>query len=184
MEQTLTLVEKTAFLKSVPVLSKVPTEALAQLASRARELHIAAGEAIFKEGEPNRGTFLVLDGTVELRRGRALVRVMEAGAAFGELFARDGEPHVYSASAIVHAHVLNITLDDMFEDMHDFPEFGVGMVKTLAFRNHELVERLLELEQMLAKFHEALQRAGAEIPSLSDSIQGQVAPTDFHEREL
>ena len=75
MADTLTLVERTAFLKSLRVLSSIPLEALAELAGRAREIHCEPGDVVFREGDPNRGTFFVVDGLLEQRRGRALLAV-------------------------------------------------------------------------------------------------------------
>lgn len=162
MEETLTLIEKTAFLSQLPVLASVPTEALAQLASQAREQHHDAGDTLFKEGENNRGVILVVDGLVELRKGRALVRMMGPGQTFGELFSREGEGHVYSAIATTHTHVLAISLDNVFDAMLDYPEFAVGMVRGLSMRNDELIQRLLGLETILGRFHAQLRAAGIE----------------------
>lgn len=162
MQETLTLIEKTAFLSTLPVLASVPTEALAQLGSQAREIHFDAGDALFSEGDPNTGVVLVVDGLIELRKGRALVRMLGTGQTFGELFARDGEGHVYTAVATQHTHILKISLDNVFDAMLDFPEFAVGMVRGLAIRNDELIRRLLGLEEMLGRFHAQLRAAGIE----------------------
>ncbi len=174
MKETLTLIEKTAVLKSAPMLSAVPTEALAEIASRAHEQHYDAGDPVHREGEPNRGAFMVLDGAVELRRGRALVRMITTGQAFGELFLSEGEPHRFSAIASTHTHLLNITAEDTFEAMFDHPEFAVGMVRSIARRNLELVERLLELETLLSRFHAALREAGIEPPGVREA---ELAPS-------
>ena len=53
MEDTLTVIEKTAFLKGTELFASIPTEVLAQLAARGRELHFDAGQTIFVEGEPH-----------------------------------------------------------------------------------------------------------------------------------
>lgn len=176
MEETLTLIEKTAFLSTLPVLSAVPTEALAQLAAQTRERHLDAGDFLFREGDANTGAVVVVDGHIELRRGRSLLRVMSPGQAFGELFSKDGAPHVFSAIAIEHAHVLTITIDDVFDGMLDFPEFAVGMVVGIARRNRELMERLLELENVLGRFHERLKAAGLEPPEAPSPTVGGAAP--------
>jgi len=162
VQESLTLIEKTAFLSQLPVLASVPTEALAQLASQAREKHLDAGDALFNEGDRNSGVVLVVDGLVELRKGRALVRMIGAGQTFGELFTRDGEGHVYTAIATTHSHVLRISIDNVFDAMLDFPEFAVGMVRGLAIRNDELIQRLLGLENLLGRFHAQLRAAGIE----------------------
>lgn len=175
MIETLTLIEKTALLSQLPVLSSVPTEALAQLGSQAREIHYDAGDAIFTEGEENTGVVMVVDGLVELRKGRALVRMLGPGQTFGELFSRDGEGHVYTAVASQHTHVLKISLDNVFDAMLDFPEFAIGVVRGLSIRNDELIQRLLSLEDLLGRFHAQLRAAGIEpAADLEHESQGLV----------
>jgi CRP-like cAMP-binding protein len=166
MDQTLSLIEKTAFLKSVPVLSTIPTEPLAEVASRAHEFHYDSGAAVFKEGDPNRGTFIVVDGMLELRRGAAVVRVLGRGMAFGELWLRENEPHQYTLLALEHTHVLNITRDDVLEAMLEYPEFGVGMARAFALRIHELTSRILDLESTITTLYGALRQHGIDPPEL------------------
>jgi hypothetical protein len=50
----------------------------------------------------------------------------------------------------------------VFDAMLDFPEFAVGMVRGLAIRNDELIQRLLGLEGLLGRFHAQLRAAGIE----------------------
>jgi CRP-like cAMP-binding protein len=169
-EPLLTLVEKTAFLKSVPVLSAIPTEPLAELASRAREVVADPGEVLFRVGDPNQGAYLVLQGMLQLRRGDAVVRVLGAGMAFGELWRSDGAPHEYEMIAIETTHALNFTSDDVFEAMHEYPEFGVAMVQAFALRVHEVTSRVLDLENVIARLTEELHRHGIELPELPATL--------------
>jgi CRP-like cAMP-binding protein len=158
MKETLTLVEKTAFMKGIEALSTIPTEALAELAGRAREIHYDAGDRIFTEGESNRGTFLVVEGIVMLRIGGAVVRVARPGMAFGELFLAEGEPHKMTADVVEHTHVLNITTDDIFDAMSDYPEFGASIVRGMSRQMLTLNQRIVELERLLSRFHDARRR--------------------------
>lgn len=188
MRETLTLIEKTAFLSQLPALAGVPTEALAQLGSQAQEIHYDAGAPLFAEGDPNTGVVLVVDGLVELRKGKSLVRMLGPGQTFGELFAKQGEGHVYTAVASLHTHVLKISLDNVFDAMLEYPEFAVGMVRGLATRNDELIQRLLALEDLLARFHQQLRDAGieptAELAHLTEGLIPQRAQgLDAPERE-
>jgi CRP-like cAMP-binding protein len=176
MDDTLTLIEKTAFLKSVDLLASIPTEALAQLASRAQEVHCDPGDVLFAEGEANRGTFLVVDGLIELRKGAALVRMLREQMVFGELFLDHDEPHQYTAVASQHSHVLNLQSQDVVEGMLDFPEFGVAVARSLALRSHRLTGRVLELEQLLDRFHAALKKAGIEPPVADEGPDGPPPP--------
>src|SRR5436309_3070015 len=134
MADTLTLVERTAFLKSMRMLSSIPLEALAELAGRAREIHCEPGDVVFREGDPNRGTFFVVDGLLEQRRGRALLAVFRPGSAIGELWLEEGEPHESRLVALQSSHLLNIDREDVREGLLEYPEFGAALVDALWVR--------------------------------------------------
>ncbi|HYM82089.1 MAG TPA: cyclic nucleotide-binding domain-containing protein [Candidatus Limnocylindria bacterium] len=165
MEETLTLMEKTAILKSAELFAHMPTEALAELASRSRELHFEAGRTVFKEGDANRGAFLIVEGRVEIYKGRALDDIRIVGQGFGELALGEGEPHHFTAAAAEHTHVLNISNETLFDAILDFPEMGVAMVRTASARLTQLAQRVHDLEGQIAHLNATLQRAGVEAPT-------------------
>jgi CRP/FNR family transcriptional regulator, cyclic AMP receptor protein len=150
MTETLTLIEKTVCMKSTEVFAAIPTEPLAQLASRACEVHVDRGETVFREGDDDQGVFIVVGGVVELRKGDVVVRLLRSGTVHGELFLQEGGTHQYAAVAREDAHVLNLGRDEVFDALLEYPEFGVAMVRDLALRHHKLTERVVELEQQLA----------------------------------
>jgi len=164
MAETLTLIEKTAFLKGLPGASTIPTEAIAELASRATEVHGEPGQVLFREGEPDHGSFVVIDGSLELRKGSALVLVLKRGMSVGELWHGEGEPHGYTLIAVEPSHVLNLTREDTLDAMLDYPELGVEMLRTLGQRFHELASRVIELEATNARLRDALRAAGVTPP--------------------
>jgi CRP/FNR family cyclic AMP-dependent transcriptional regulator len=165
LEETLTLIEKTAFLKTTDLFATVPTEMLAQLAARAREMHFDAGQTIFREGDINSGAYLIVDGLVEIRKGRALDGVRGPGSGFGELALGEGEPHSFSAVANHHTHVLNVSNETLFDTMLDYPEVGVAMVRVLAKRVTEIAQRVHDLEGQVAHLAATLKRSGVETPA-------------------
>lgn len=147
--ETLTLIEKTVHLKSSEVFHAIPTEPLAQLAARANELLLDGGQTVFREGDADQGVFIVIEGTIELRKGDAVVRVLQRGTVHGELFLQESESHQYTAIAREDTRVLNLGRNDVFDALLEYPEFGMAMVQDLALRHHKLAERVLELEQQL-----------------------------------
>lgn len=165
MKETLTLIEKTAILKSSALLGHIPTEALAQLAARGRELHFDAGSTIFREGDANRGTFLIVEGMVEMRKGRALDSMRRSGQGFGELGLLEGEPHEFTAIATEHTHALNISNEDFFDAILDYPEVGLAMVRGLSKRLAEMAQRIHDLEGQVAHLSSTIQGAGLDVPS-------------------
>ena len=146
---TLTLVEKTMFLKSVELLASVPTEALAQIAARSTEVRANAGQVVFREGEENQGAFIVVEGLLELERARKVIRVLKPGMAHGELFLSEHEPHNYTAIARQDSLLLNLRRSDVIDALLEYPEFGLAMVQDLALRHHKLTQRMIELEAEL-----------------------------------
>ncbi len=164
VDAILTLVEKTALLKAFPVFAQVPTEALAQLAARAREIHYDAGAAVIREGEPNRGTLLVVEGQLEVRKGGQFARLLGPGMGFGQLELLEGEPHTLSVTALEHAHVISLSIDDMLENIMDFPEVGLALIRLLATRIQELLDRTIALHEEVARLVAALKRAGVPLP--------------------
>jgi CRP/FNR family transcriptional regulator len=167
MQEMLALIEKTAILKAAPLFSHLPTEAVAELAARAQEMHFDVGKTIFHEGDANRGAFMVVDGRVEIYKGRALDAVHMAGDGFGELALREGEPHQFTAIAVEHTHVLNISNETFFDTMLDYPEVAVAMVRALSERLTELAQRVHELEGKMAHLNATLRQAGVETPTYS-----------------
>ena len=147
---TLTLIEKTVHMKSSDVFRAIPTEPLAQLAARAKEVMLDRGETVFREGDDDQGVFIVIEGVVELRKGNAVVRVLRSGTVHGELFLKESGAHQYTAVVREDARVLNLGRNDVFDAFLEYPEFGIAMVQDLALRHHTLTERVSELEKQLA----------------------------------
>jgi len=162
MRETLTLIERTAILKTSELLSSIPTEALARLAARGRETHVDAGEVIFREGQPNRGAFLVVEGLVEIRKGRALVSMRQSGDTFGELALNEGEPHEFTAIATNHTHILSVSNEDLFDTILDYPEVGLELLRGFARRLSELAQRIHHLEGHVAHLSSSLKSAGVQ----------------------
>ncbi len=175
MTETLTLIEKTAFLKSIPMLSTIPTESLADVAARAREIHCDPGQVIYQEGDPNHGAYLVVSGLLEMRKGRASVRTVSPGMSIGELWLAEGEPHQYTLASLDHSHVLHVGREEVEEAILEYPEFGLAMVRMLSHRTHELITRVLDLEQLVARMHDAMGKAGVDPPPPPASAMGERA---------
>jgi CRP-like cAMP-binding protein len=162
---TLTVIERTAFLKGTELFASIPTEVLAQLASRVHEMRVEAGKDIFREGEPNSGAYMVVEGLVEIRKGRALDGVRTPGQGFGELALEEGEPHAFGALATEDSLLLCVSNESLFDTMMDYPEVAVGMVRSMGKRVTELGQRVHDLEGQIAHLAATLRTSGIETPT-------------------
>lgn len=149
--ETMTLIEKTVFLSTVEVLQGVPTEALAQLAARATEVRVDRGRTIFEETDEDQGTFIVVEGQVELRKATTVIRRLREGQSHGELFLHENETHQYTGIAVEDSHLLNLKRSEVVEAVLEYPEFGLAMVQDLSLRLHRLTVRVMELETELKR---------------------------------
>jgi CRP-like cAMP-binding protein len=90
-----------AILARTPVFTGLPGRLLGRLAVQLFEKAYAAGEVVFREGDPGKGLFVVLDGEIEVVRetgqGDQRVATFGPGTAFGELALIDDLPRSATA---------------------------------------------------------------------------------------
>jgi CRP/FNR family transcriptional regulator len=119
---------------------------------------VPEGEILFQTGDPYRGFYVVLEGTVQIYRlndeGRMLVlHVIEAGESFAEvpLFQRkEGQPgagHTYPATAepLEDSVLLFIPEEAFLSFVTDHPHTCLSMMGELAGRLRTAVRRLDEI---------------------------------------
>lgn len=75
---------KVEMLKRVPLFADCSRRELAEVAGIADELHLPAGRTLIKEGATGREFIIIVDGTVELRRGGRRIAKKDGANFFGE----------------------------------------------------------------------------------------------------
>jgi CRP-like cAMP-binding protein len=99
-----------AILARTPVFAGLPRRLLGRLAVRLFEKSYAPGEVIFREGDPGKGLFVVLDGEVEIiqetKEGERRIATFGPSTAFGELALIDDLPRSATARASLPSRLL------------------------------------------------------------------------------
>jgi len=94
---------RVALLAETPPFAGLRRRLLARLAPRLFEKSYAAGEEIFREGDPGRALYLVAEGEIEIVRatdaGERRLASLGARSAFGELALIDELPRAATARA-------------------------------------------------------------------------------------
>ncbi|MEI8238227.1 MAG: MFS transporter [Actinomycetota bacterium] len=72
-------------LRGVPMLGVLPEKVLDRLARQSASVSRAAGETVFREGDPGDRYYVIESGSVDVTIGDDLVRTLTAGEAFGEI---------------------------------------------------------------------------------------------------
>ena len=129
----------TDVLAALPYLAGVPAAELQRLAARCAWRAVRRGGAIFREGEPALGLFVITEGRVKLARlspaGREQVLHVEgAGASLGEVPVLDGGGYVATAVALTDARLLFVERAALFALCRRRPDVALGIIAVLARR--------------------------------------------------
>jgi CRP-like cAMP-binding protein len=101
--------ERVAMLGAVPLLSGLTQSQLERLAATGDDRSFRAGQPIVREGEKGLELYLLLSGTVDVRRSGRTVTSLSAGQFFGEAALLVDEPRTADvlATSDVRCFVLN-----------------------------------------------------------------------------
>ena len=137
-------IDRSTLVRQVPLFEGLSDERLAALASVAWVTTVPAGAAILEEGdevvEDEEGLFLLVSGTVEVRRGATdatdgrLLRALGPGDFFGEMALIDAHPRSASVFATSEVQYLAISRWDFHRRLRSDPDIALRIMATLAQR--------------------------------------------------
>lgn len=149
-------------LRQVPFFRDLDPETLADLGRACRYVHAAKGEDLFVEGDPSRGMFLLLAGSVKIYRtsaaGRELILAIETpGGIIAELPLLDGESYPAACAALEESRLLFLPRDAFQAALARHPDLALEVLKHLGKRLRHLVLlvedlSLLEVPQRVSKY--------------------------------
>jgi len=137
-------IDKERLLRHVPLFAGLSADSLRALADVAWAGSVPAGAAIIEEGEEllgdEEGLYLLIDGTVEVRRGSSgggdgqLLRTLGPGDFFGEMALIDGHPRSASVIATSEVHYLAVSRWDFHRRLRRDPDIALTIMATLSQR--------------------------------------------------
>jgi len=95
---------------------------------------LAAGETIFRQGDPRSVMFVVNEGEVEIQVGDRVVEVVQAGGIFGEMALIDGQPRTATAIARTDCRLVPIDQKRFQFLVQQTPYFAIEVMRVLADR--------------------------------------------------
>jgi CRP-like cAMP-binding protein len=135
---------KHELLSQIALLAGLSETELQALASRAVERRFAADEALFWEGEPCAGIFLLTEGSVKIFKtspgGREMMLALEtAPSTVAELPLFDGGPYPASVRAVGPVSALFINKGDFQQVCRQFPDVALKVLAVVGRRLRQLV---------------------------------------------
>lgn len=147
------------FLRTVPLFEELSDRELQLLTPKIYLRQYMDGEAIFQEGDPSLGMYVVLSGTVRIvhqpKDGPATVlATLAPGAFFGELGLLDDAPRSASAIACGATEALGFFKPELIEVVKRYPDLGMKIFLAVATmisgrlrRTNEELHKLRSKEQ-------------------------------------
>ncbi len=125
-------------LRNVPLFSSCSTKDLEKIAKAGDELVMPAGSMIVDQGQTGREAFIVLEGTVTVKRNGKKVATLGAGTVVGELSLLDHGPRTATVICDTDCRLMLITQRHFLAVVDDVPALAHKLLASLAGRIREL----------------------------------------------
>lgn len=125
---------KVELLKQVPLFSDCSRRELTEIATITDEIHVPAGSALMEEGDAGKEFVVVVDGTVEVRRGGRLIPLKGGTNFFGETALLTGTPRNATVTTTSPVRALVITGRSFGRLLSDSPGIQRKILVSLAAR--------------------------------------------------
>lgn len=125
-------------LKEVPLLSSCTNKELTKVAKAADEIRMTAGTLLVDQGQTGREAFIIVEGTVSVKRNNRKIAELGPGEVLGELSLLDHGPR--TATAVCDTDCLLLVLDQrhFLAVLDDVPSMNHKLLANLASRIREL----------------------------------------------
>ncbi len=138
-------------LRNMWLFAECTEDELDQLATIAVRVDYPAGQVLAKEGEPERGFFIILDGSAAATRDGTVLALLKAGDFFGEMAILERDKQVATVTTVEPTEVLAMT-DISFETtVTTMASVSTRMLIALARRIRALEARYLPLDQQIPR---------------------------------
>jgi CRP/FNR family cyclic AMP-dependent transcriptional regulator len=125
-------------LRSIPLFSGCTNKELELIAKSGDEVKMTAGTLLADQGQTGREAFIVVDGTVSVKRNGRKVATLGSGAIVGELSLLDHGPRTATVACETDATIFVIAQRHFLGVIDDVPTIGHKLLASLAGRIREL----------------------------------------------
>jgi CRP-like cAMP-binding protein len=125
---------KITLLRQLPLFSECSQRELAAIAAIADEIHFPEGRTLIREGAVGREFIVVVDGSVEIRRGGRRVPLKGGTSFFGEAALLTGAPRNATVTTTSPVRALLITGQSFTRLLEQSPTIQGKILASLALR--------------------------------------------------
>lgn len=125
-------------LREVPLFNGCTNKELQKIVKASDEITMTEGTLIIDQGQTGREAFVILDGTVVVKRNGRKIADLGIGAVVGELSLLDHGPRTATAICASDCTLLVIDQRRFLAVIDDIPSLSHKLLRTLAARIREL----------------------------------------------
>jgi CRP/FNR family transcriptional regulator, cyclic AMP receptor protein len=125
---------KIGLLRRVPLFAGCSGKELGQISALADELHQPEGTTLITEGTKGREFFVLVDGSVDVRRNGRRLNTLGPGTFFGEIALVSDTPRTATVVATSPVRLLVITGQSFGRLLHETPSIQAKVLAALAER--------------------------------------------------
>ena len=125
-------------LREVPLFNGCTNKELQKIVKASDEITMTEGTLIIDQGQTGREAFVILDGTVVVKRNGRKIADLGIGAVVGELSLLDHGPRTATAICTSDCTLLVIDQRRFLAVIDDIPSLSHKLLRTLAARIREL----------------------------------------------
>jgi CRP/FNR family transcriptional regulator, cyclic AMP receptor protein len=126
--------KKVELIRQVPLFSRCSRKELEAIASIADQIDLPEGKEIIREGERGREFFVLVEGSVDVRKGTRKLRTLKAGDFVGEVALVADIPRTASVTTAEPVHALVITESSFRRLLETSMQIQVKILEALAWR--------------------------------------------------
>ena len=125
-------------LRKIPLFESFSQKDLEKVAKAGDEVSMPAGSLIVDQGQMGREAFVVLDGSVTVKRNGKKVATLDAGSIVGELSLLDHGPRTATAICETDCTLLVLSQRTFLAVVDDVPALSHKLLASLASRIRDL----------------------------------------------
>jgi CRP-like cAMP-binding protein len=130
---------KVELISRVPLFEHCSKRELAAIAAIADQVELPEGRVLVKEGELGREFFVLVDGTVEVRKGAQQLAMLRAGDFFGEIALVSNSPRMATVETVSRVRALVVSSRDFWTLLDESPRTQRKILQAVGDRLAQIV---------------------------------------------
>jgi CRP-like cAMP-binding protein len=130
---------KVELISRVPLFEQCSKRELAAIAAIADQVELPEGRVLVKEGELGGEFFVLVDGTVEVRKGAQQLAMLRAGDFFGEIALVSNSPRMATVETVSPVRALVVSSRDFWTLLDESPRTQRKILQAVGDRLAQIV---------------------------------------------